>query len=86
MIITGKALKVERKHTTSPCGFDGLAGYKATDGKYGSDAVLSFMPKTHKVQAKITSLEIEGKQAIVLKHIPSKYIDGMWTFFIKYQE
>ena len=85
-MIQGKAIKVERKHTTSPCGFDGLAGYKPTEGKYGSDAVLSFMPKTHKVELKVTSLNVEGREATILKYVPSKYISGMWTFFIKYQE
>lgn len=85
-MITGIALTVERKHTTSPCGFDGLSGYKVTDGKHGSDAVLSFISKTAKVEMKVTTLVVEGKQATVVKHVASKYIPGMWTFFIKYQE
>ena len=85
-MITGKALKVARKQVTSPCGFDGLAGYKPTDGKYGSDAVLSFMPNTAKVPVKVTELVVEGRRATILKYIPSEHISGMWTFFIKYQE
>lgn len=86
MRIEGKVLKVARKHVVSPCGFDGLAGYKSTSVKYGADAVLSFMPKTAKVTIKVTSLEVEGKQADVIKQVPSKYIVGMWTFYIKYKE
>ena len=85
-MIKGKAISIDRKHVISPCGFNGLAGYKPTDGKHGSDAVLSFIPKTAKVEMKVISLEVEGKQADILKKIQSKYIDGMWTFYIKYQE
>lgn len=85
-MITGKVIKLDQKKVISPCGFSSLAGYKPTDGKHGSDAVLSFMPKTHKVEMKITTLNVGGREAKVLKHIASKYIVGMWTFFIKYQE
>ena len=83
-MITGKAVKVARKQVKSPCGFDGLAGYK--EGVDGADAQLSFMPKTHKVTIKIRTLEIEGKAAEVVKYIPSQHIDGMWTFLVNYQE
>lgn len=85
MKITGKAIAVARKQVTSPCGFEGLAGYKE-DGIEGADAQLSFMPKTHKVTATVDVLEVDGRLAGVVKSTPSKYIDGMWTFLIKYQE
>ena len=83
--IFGKAVNIDRKRVVSPCGFDGLAGYKV-DGIEGADAQLSFMPKTNKVATKVTTLEVEGKAAKVVKQIPSEYIPGMWTFLIKYQE
>lgn len=82
MIIKGRALKIARKQVVSPCGFDGLAGYKDD----GSAIWLSFMPKTAKVTTKVTTLTVEGKQAKVIKHVPSKYVVGMWTFFIKYED
>ena len=71
MIIKGKALKVARKHVVSPCGFDGLAGYKPNADKYGADSMLSFMPCTSKVTIKVTSLTIEGKQAKVIIRLAS---------------
>ena len=86
MSITGKALTVERKKVVSPCGFTGLAGYKTNEGEGEHDAHLSFMPKTHKPELKIKVLNVDGKEAEVIKHLMSKHIPGMWTFYIKYQE
>lgn len=86
MSITGKAIKLGHEKVISPCGFSNMAGYKPLHGKNGNDAVLSFMPKTHKVELKIKTLNVGGKEATVTKHIPSPHIPGMWTFFIKYQE
>ncbi len=85
MTIKGRAVNPPRVYVVSPCGFDGMAGYKE-DGVKGADAQLSFMPKTHKVAAKVDVLEIDGKLAEVVKSMQSEYIDGMWTFLIKYQE
>lgn len=84
MIITGKAINIARVHVLSPCGFDGMAGYKE-DGVEGADAQLSFMPKTAKVTAKVTVLEVDGRIAEVVKSKQSEYIEGMWTFLIKYE-
>ncbi len=85
MSTIGKAVKVSRIHVVSPCGFDGLAGYKE-DGIEGADAQLSFMPKTTKVTAKVLSLVVKGLPAEVVKHMPSQHIEGMWTFLVNYQE
>lgn len=85
-MIQGKAIKLQHKKVVSPCGFTGLVGYKPVNGKNGNDSVLSFMPKTHKVELKITTLNVDGKEATVTKCVMSPYISGMWTFFIKYQE
>ena len=85
MSITGKAVNLDRVQVVSPCGFNGPAGYKE-DGIKDADAQLSFMPKTAKVATKVTTLEINGRPAEVVKSKQSKYIDGMWTFLIKYQE
>lgn len=84
-MITGKALNVARVHVISPCGFDGMAGYKE-DGVEGADAQLSFMPKTHKVLAKVDLLEVDDRIAEVVTAKQSDHIAGMWTFLIKYQE
>lgn len=83
MIIQGKAIKLDHKRVVSPCGFDGLVGYRDDDGR---GTRLSFMPKTHKVQQEVTTLTVDGKPAKVINSVPSKYISGMWTFFIKYGE
>jgi hypothetical protein len=85
MSITGKAVNLDRVWVVSPCGFNGKAGYKE-EGITDADAQLSFMPKTAKVAAKVTTLEIDGRLAEVVKAKQSDYIDGMWTFLIKYQE
>ena len=84
-MIIGRAIKVDRKHVTSSCGFDGMAGYQEHDVDYGADAKLSFMPKTAKV-VKLSELTVEGRGAEIIKSVPSLYIDGMWTFYIKYGE
>lgn len=82
MSIKGVAITVPRVSVISPCGFEGLAGYK----EKGDVAQLSFMPETNKVHVTVTSLNVDGREAKVIKQTPSDYIEGMWTFLIKYQE
>jgi len=84
-MIKGKALKVDRKPVQSICGFDGMAGYESGDVGHGAEAKLSFMPKTIKI-GKIKELTVDGRRAAILKTVASQYINGMYTFFIKYED
>ncbi len=84
-MIKGKAIQVGRKPVKSICGFNGMAGYDDNDVEYWADAKLSFMPKTVKI-AKIKELIVDGNKATVIKSVASLYINGMYTFYIKYEE
>ena len=81
--IIGTALKVATKQIVSTCGFKGKAGYSTIDVEHGADAYLSFMPRTSKPH-KLTSFEVEGRKATIVKYVASEYISGMYTFYIKY--
>jgi len=84
-MIKGKALTVDLKQVESICGYNGKAGYKEGDVGHEATAKLSFMPKTIKI-GKIKELTVDGRRAAILKTVASQYINGMYTFFIKYED
>lgn len=83
--MSGIVLEIKRLDIKSPCGFNGLAGVDNTVRLFGAEAKVSFMPKTNQYST-ITTLEIEGVEVSVIKHVPSLYINGMVNFFVKFKE